>query len=695
MEQSTRLFRDDVHPRLFFGPEDLPALRAKTQKGIGARILAEMVRRCERYTDPKSPDFVDPTADRETLMDGFGGGAWNCTSIAVHCLTFSYALTGEERWANACLALMHTLVKPGASDPNVCHSTLGNQLTLGFDVLHEVMSEAERGKFTGFLRNDVVAHYEEQRLDSPADHLWDLGGNTVLRTLEKYVLALAAAYRPQEVPDKLKRIDTLFRAGIHMSRDKGGAIYEGPSYGWRDTEWMSYIAEVMLRIGHADYWSEEPKFANMFRLWWPNLILPGKQGQNNYSDSARCRAERPPIAMLLAARRLNDPVLWWAWDQLGGRGSMTDLGESPERFQIHLGQMALWEDDDADLARPDEAGRPTSLNSGAYGLMTMRSGWADDDLYFSLLSSHRTPGCFIHQHVDAGHFNLWAQGEAFSVDSGYGDIMGRYHSVMMPGGREPTHACEGFGHMFFGGRPLMFGAGQGADYGCANVGEQWECHDAHRHAMLIKAPGAYPYVVLLDSFNQGPEFMLYRWMLNSEPGNRIEVDNEGERAVVHGRASRLELAWAYPGPEEYPLPHELKLATDRIDSHRWAHPSSGLGMRPRLKAKLYGHNGQLLTAMVPRRADEPALEIERLVKPNQLGFVISLGDLTDTVVASPHSRIINMGGLYGEARIAVARRDSGGKLIWWAAADGNLLEVDGETVLPRRGVAEPITDATV
>jgi len=693
LQDTRELFDSDVHPRLFFGPDDIPALRRKAASGIPARALGEMLRRCERYCDCGAAEHIDPAAGRDKLMEGFGGGQWNDTSIALHCLAFCHALTGERRWADCALAIMHALVAPGDSPANVCHSTLGGQVTIAFDLLHGVMGRADRQKFTRFLREDVVAHYERQRLDNPADHLWDLGGNTVLRTFEKYVLALAATYRADEDAQRLRRIDTLFRASIHLGRDEGGAIYEGPSYGWRDAEWMSYMAEVLRRMGVADYWAEEPRFANLFSGWWTSLILPGKRGQNNHSDSQRHKDARPPIGMLLAARRLDDPVLWWAWQQLGGRGAMLDLGEAPERFSIHLGQIVLWEDDDAKLASPDEAGRPTSRNTGAYGLMTMRNGWGDDDLYFSLMASHHTPGCFIHQHVDAGHFNLWALGEAFSVDSGYGDQLGRYHSVMMPGGQEPARAPQGFGHMFFGGRPVMFGAGAGADYGCVNVAEQWDCHHACRHAMLVKAEGAYPYVILLDCFNKGPSFILYRWMLNSEPGNRIEVDNAAERAVIHGRANRLELAWAYPGPDEYPLAHRMTLESDEIDSHIWeAYPGPGLGVRPRLKAKLFGYNGQLLTAMVPRRGGEPPVDVERLVRPNQLGLVIRHGDVTDTIAASPHRRVLDLGGIYGEARIAVARRDADGKLLFWAAADANLLDVDGRTVLRRRGTAQPISE---
>lgn len=694
-QSSAALFDNDVHPRLLFGPDDIPALREKVRKGHPGAALAEMIGRCERYTDPQSPHYVDPARDQAALREGFGGGQFNDTADAIHCLAFAYALTGEPRWAEKGIALLLAMARPNDIPGNICHVTLGGQVTFGYDLLHEAMSEGERETLRSLLRDHVVAPWRRERLDTPAMRLWGLGGNTFWRNFEKYMLALAATYCPQTDRGELHRIDALVRASLRLGLDEGGAIYEGPGYGWRDAEWLSFIAEVLRRMGVADLWAEEPRFAAMFRQWWTYLVLPGKRGQNNPCDAQRHKGGRPPIGMLLAARRLNDPVLQWAWERLGGRGTLEGAGSAPQCFPMHLGPTLLWEDDEAQELRPDEAGWPTSRNSGGFGLMTMRSGWADDDLYFSLLAGGRTPGCFIHQHVDAGHFNLFALNEAFSVDSGYGDILGRYHSVMMPHGQEPTRAPIGFGHMFFGGRPHAFAAGRCADYGCVDVGEQWECHSAFRHAMLVKAPGAGPYVVLLDSFNKGPELTVYRWQLNSEPGNRIDLDRPGERAVIHGRRHRLELGWAYPGPLEYAVPHRLVLAADEIDSHVWEAPDAGLGIRPRLKAKLYGYNGQLLTALVPRRDGEPAVKIERVTATGQLGLIIDHGEMTDTVVASPFVRCLDLAGVYGEARLVVVRKDREGRVLWWAAADANVLDVDGAAIVPRRGVATVLEEANI
>ena len=100
---------------------------------------------------------------------------------------------------------------------------------------------------------------------------------------------------------------------------------------------------------------------------------------------------------------------------------------------------------------------------------------------------------------------------------------------------------------------------------------------------------------------------------------------------------------------------------------------------------LYGYNGQLMTALVPRRAQEPAVETRRIGAMGQFGLVVEHGEVTDSILSSQADRHMDIEGLRGDATLAVVRRNNHGKLLWWAAADAYMLDIDGATVLPRRG----------
>lgn len=697
---TARLFADDIHPRLFFGPDDLPQLRQKAQRQPCRRTYDRILAGAEAAVSPASPSYVDPSASKEELLRGFGGGALNAAAFGLHCLAFAYVFTGEKRWAEAAIRIVMRFIgdpqsaAEAAANPEfmfgkICHETLANNLTFVYDFCYECFSEDERRTVKKYLRG-VCAGYRATFLHHPRVHKFGLGNNTFWRTFEKYVVTMAACWTPaadeQEMPDIL----AFLRRSIHRGLDEGGAIYEGPGYGWRDSEWLSYMAEILYRMGAIDLWRDEPRFARMFRQW-AYLVLPGERGQNDYCDAHRLRPDRPMVGMLLAAKRLDEPVFQWIWQQLGGRSKTPDAQVPPGRFCWALGQSLLWEDPKADVHDPGAAGWPGARGSGNAGVMVMRSGWTDDDAYASLLASTRDSGNNIHQQVDAGHFSFFALGEAFSVDSGYGDILGRYHSVMMPNAAEPTRAPHTFGQMFFGGRPAAFAAGKHADYARVNIGEQWECHWAYRHMLLVKAPGASPCLVLLDNVNFGSAHRMYRWQMNSEPGNVVETHDDQERAVVTGKRHRVEVAWAYPEPGAYPKDHWLELRAAEIDSFNWLakRDPTGMGPRPQLHADLWGYNGQLLSLLVPRRREEAPVVAQRIFGADQFGLVVQFGEVTDTITASPVNRRLDIGGMAGEASIAVARRDASGACLYWAAADAYALSIDGETVLDHQ--PDPVT----
>ena len=247
-----------------------------------------------------------------------------------------------------------------------------------------------------------------------------------------------------------------------------------------------------------------------------------------------------------------------------------------------------------------------------------------------------------------------------------------------------------------------------------DVSRQWETRWYFRHAMLVKAPGAEPYVILLDDANHRDGLSCYEWLMNGEPGNRVELGEAQERATVYGTKHRLDAAWAYPGDGVYSVNHRLDLAADEIDSFLLPHRNQdvdyhtgvggqarprggarwGIGVRPRLKATLWGYTGQLLTALMPRRDREPAVPIERLSDPTHFGMTIDWGDATDTILASPGDRNLALAGIEGEATLAVVRRDQDGNLLWWAAADAWALSIDGRAVLPRHGESRVLVEGS-
>lgn len=669
-----QLFENDIHPRILFGPDDIPLLRDKITRGIPCRAFREMIRRCEAW-EKGMPD-KDPMWAKHAM------------SGRVMSFAFAYMLTAEDRWKNVAVNLLMEQAGKGVVDRHGHSAIAGYAFPLAYDMMHGALSEGDRALAEDRIRNEINA-FQRDYLGHPEKYVWLLGANPTLASLLYYPFWLAAVYRQDTDRAAMEELADLIRSSIHLGVDESGTIGEGPNYGEHDAVRWVFPSEILRRVGIANLWEEEPRMRNMIRHW-AYLALPGRKEFDNRCDSGRKYGIIPLWSHLLLARSTGDAVIQWIWEELGGRGHVEGHGDAPECFGP-LEFIILWEDDDAEARNPGEDGWPLSKEGGVYGENIMRSGWDADAMYFSMQASGRSPGCLIHQHIDAGHFSLYALGEAFSVESGYGDILGRHHSVLMPMGQEPPTGPTGFDQAWTGGHTEAFASTEHADYCRVNIGEQWDCRWYYRHALVIRAPGADPYVLLLDNANYRGDYATYDWLINSEPGNRICLDQANIRAVIQGVENRMEVVWSYPRPKDYPTPHQIDLYADEINSTPLDHVKIGLrlgmGIRPRLRAELRGYNGLLLSALIPRRSAQAPVVSSRITGPMQFGLVIEHGKITDTVVVSPVSRLINIGGMRGEATLAVARHNSDGGLMWAAAADAFALNVGGHCVLARRGTS--------
>jgi len=307
----------------------------------------------------------------------------------------------------------------------------------------------------------------------------------------------------------------------------------------------------------------------------------------------------------------------------------------------------------------------------------------------------------IHRQLDAGHVGLYALGETFSVDPGYGDIGPEHHSVMVPASRDEGR------DVWIGGRVSGHASDPHAAWMQADLGAQWGCCWYHRDLLLVRAPGLPSYAIVVDAANLNNDWSTYTWQLNSHADNHIDLhpapppdaaagdaDGPADRATIHGRRHRLEIAFAPPGPAEYPRPHAIRLESRSVDSRSFDGVRPGLvlgqGPRPQLQAHLEGYNGHLLTALMPRRAEQAPVAVRRLAGPLQQGLALDFGDYVDTILCNPLDRRLAAHGIVGEARVAIARRDRSGRLIAWIAVDAYALRIDGHDCLPRQGRATPL-----
>jgi len=684
---------------LFVSTAEWDDVRQRATNGLMRQVADELQRRCSEYMDPSCDLYTAiKEANPEPLAQWRSGSANHRAGPLADFATV-FMLTGQNEYLEAAEQLMRAVLadqQTQAQASNPMADALGGDLPLAFDFLADSLPTSLHTQVAGYLRHHVVQRFSECVLDSPQPRREGLGVNVFWHDAVVYAWALGAVYDPDLDGPAINQLADLVRRAVHLGIDEAGVIGEGPNYGRYDLFRWCTIAEILRRLGIADLW-EEPRLHQALRQW--SYLFVSKQRIQAFQDATESFKQAGCYAHLLGARRYNDPLLQDTYERLGGRDATADMGVSPMNLDT-LWCVLLWDRNNAKAATPKAMDLPLQQAPGAFGLTVLRSGWDDDDLRLSVHAAGRTSGVFIHQHVDAGHFCLNALGEAFSIDSGYGDKAGRFHSVMMPEGAEAPGTPQGVGNFWFGGHIEYYAAETNTACVGVNIARPWNCLWNCRHFLLIDAPGTEPYVVILDDVNYQNEYGFYDFLINTGPDNRIEVDPAAStRATIHGVRNRLEVAFGSPDPALYPIPHVIELSHDRIDSnplhHLGAGKRLGAGLRPRLCTRLWGYNGRLLTALIPRRADQAPVAIQTFTKNVQFGLSLNFGDMQDDIIVNPTDQGIDACGMKGESLIAVVRRNRRDQACWSAAVRGYMLEVDGNVILPRQGNKQTLTEKTI
>ncbi|MBI2442079.1 MAG: hypothetical protein HYV35_12005 [Lentisphaerae bacterium] len=711
MEQpaSQRLFAENLHPRIFFGPEDIAILRGKATHPRMQAVLKETLQRCEDYCAPGNAAWINTDVDRTALI---GTGA-NCGHLwrKLPDLLLAGLVTDDPRWNRKLVEILRNITtrsEPieatifGGGGEHSLLGVLGNQhklvtlqcglIPLMYDSLYNELAPAEQQAGRRYLEREVVEPFLQYLLEPGKMRRGGLGVNLNWWEFFPCVASLAAVYNAADARHRgaLEMVADVVRRGIHLGVDETGIIGEGPFYGCIETfAWMT-AAEILRRAGVCDLWSEEPLLHRLMqaRLYY---ALPGRAETLDHGDTPR-RSEMFGAAMmtqLLHASRTGQTAFQHAWEQIAE-------GNAPVvSMHAALGPLGFWlwfNPHAPPSARLSPEEWPLALGGGRYGLHIFRSSWEPEALYFAFFGAGRDPGTFIHQHVDGGHFALFALGEAFCAGRGYGHTNSKYHSVLQIEGQEPPDTPGNVGQMWRGGHNRAFAAGRFADYAAVDLAWQWCAHWYFRHALVVRAPGAEPYVLLLDNCNYNDDWGHYDWLMQVEPDCRVTLVPDKLFATVHGKKNRLELAWAHFRAADYPKPHRLELLTDEVESPYPKTDWRNNGPYQRLVARLHGYNGVLLAALIPRRSGTAPVTIERLSGHCEFGVRIHHGAVTDTVVVAPIDRRITIGGIDAEATLALVRLTPEGRVIYAAAADAFRLSFNGSVLMPRRGEPETLNE---
>lgn len=488
------------HPRVFFGPEDVAALRDKAKSSQAARwqrVLAGL--RVFRSEPPAPP----AQARRSQNVVGLG--------IAESALAYVIEqdpkyLAAAKKWMDVATSYEvwgYTYNKPNV-DLAAGHLLFG--LGWGYDLLYNDLTEAERTKYRTKLARQAKLLYEYY--EPRPGRSFAYSQNHVYIPMAGLGVASYALHG--EVPDAT-RWAQLSRAIMGRSLDTysaDGYFYESFEYWVFAVPWLLIWTSAHEHVT-GEILHDRPGFRNM-HLYLAHILLPDRTHVFDFADAYTGSLTRlgktedlgrtHPGGRLHSNYNLLHATAGW-FDDAAAQGVANAL-EAEGHVTWYGFLSLLWYDDEVS-ADPLEA-LPTYHHFEDHGVVFYRSDWTRNatavafkcgppEGYAALERRARFPDWHLssgHAHPDANSLIVVGRGEYLTGDSGYSGVPRTdQHNTVLVGG---------LGQRF---KPEGHNAFEGANYrDLARMGVDVKRLDRRGLHVVGDATAAYPASVGLRKF---------------------------------------------------------------------------------------------------------------------------------------------------------------------------------------------------
>lgn len=525
------------HPRLFFSPEDVPAMRERAESTEWLRTMKQaVIGRADYFLATETEPY--PLAGPDNSL----GTAGRYVQHRLGILALAGYLTAEEKYFTKGAEILLAVVRQFEADntdhwrTHLQYGDAAQGLALGYDLLYPYLSDAERAEVRAEIRTyGHLLFTDGSAWGSPSPGVTSCNHNSV----QFGALGLTALVLGDQ-PDWVARATDRVRGFYRHFVDPTGYVTEGHHY-------LSYgqlgaypFSRALKRSGGPDLVAEQPLVSEINdQFAW--LLLPYDSQIRTLNDNNP--QPTGPIAIAHALEH-RDPVQLWAWWQaIGPEGNQSNgLGLENDGF----GELFPFIIGDAPLepVSPGKANWPLGKRYES-GRVFLRSTWDDPAAAHVVFKS----GYDMHQghnQQDENSIAFAALGEDFLTDPGYWPDASDCHTTLKINGVEQQ----------------VGSVGRVVDYR----------EDAHGAFVRGQAPEAYPLIPGFIGhaerklyFVRGPQpYLVWRDDVGIEAGNKSPeiisryitnkantIRSHGDGAIIEGgndRASCLILAFSKDEP---------------------------------------------------------------------------------------------------------------------------------------------------
>ena len=352
-----------------------------------------------------------------------------------------------------------------------------------------------------------------------------------------------------------ERIVAVLERWFTCSIDETGAYLEGAAYSQYGLSNSLLFASLLRDAGGRNLFSHP--HVRLLPQYYAASRLPGLAVMDARNDSGY--APVGPECLLLAIHN-RDRLASWLWQGAGTRAFPLDV--------LYRGRLPE--------PQGPEGVEPLNRLFGRRGLCVWRTGWGEEDVMFSTEAGTYAP--ITHNQSDKGHFTLYAYGDFWAVDPGYGNDNqfpdSRCHTlahncVLIDGKGQARSGC-GTGT---NGRVLAFENDDATGYALTDATEAYQrnvhnqpgagARKALRHHLFVRPFGKAPaYAAVFDDIERDDDAHAFTWQMLSWDDKEVVPRADGaliRRMFGYGGdgyvwtpagAARGACAWEFEVPEE-------------------------------------------------------------------------------------------------------------------------------------------------
>ncbi len=410
-----------AHPRLLFGPDDLPRLRAfakSPQAQPFMKLLLDYLPSCNPPAEnsaawTKPPFLTDAT-------DGQRRGYWQLPTVALH-----YVLTGDKRSLQRAAAFMQLLLElehwetGDETDSGMSAANIMIGAALAYDWLYHDLDPNFREAFRKKLWRQAKAMYRGGHLkQNPGTHYWqnDPANNHRWHRDAGLALCVLAAYTGAAEERELlqQTVDELAYIAKWLPED--GTSHEGPTYAIFGNSHLLLAMQAGDRCLGTTH-LQQPFFKNAGPFLTQSLT-PDAKTLFPFGDSGGGSLSSYAFFLYKTAATHQQKDVYAILDAAVKR--------NPKEFVVTAWMPLIWYDPTlaAEATGDELAGVPTRSFFDDLGLVYLRDGWRTDSAAAMFkcgpfggktLNTFRNDNNFsyinvAHDDPDANSFILWKNG---------------------------------------------------------------------------------------------------------------------------------------------------------------------------------------------------------------------------------------------------------------------------------------------